>query len=45
MADKKLQKVLLAMLQKFEQKMDWVEETPIRHAVSEHIVAIYRLLK
>lgn len=45
MNDKILRAALMKMLARFEQKMDWVGETPIRHRVSELIVEIRMVLK
>lgn len=40
MNDKKLLAELLKMLDRFEQKVDWVGETPIRRRVSEQIATM-----
>jgi hypothetical protein len=45
MNDKILLAALMKMLARFEQKMDWVGETPIRHRVSELIVEIRRTMR
>jgi hypothetical protein len=45
MKDAKLLNELMKKLDKFEQKMDWVAETPIRRKVSELIVEIRKTLE
>ena len=45
MQDKDLQAQLQRMITQLERSVDYVGETPIRHALSEHIVTMRKLVR
>lgn len=45
MKDKNLERDMDKLLDKLEQKNDWLAVTPVRREISEHIVAIRKLIR